>query len=143
MNLFDILDHGCPVLLIWDWQKLLFVLVPFFSAAFGAWIGQGSWLRIVTASFFGALRDSSLLLVIAAGLLVPTNPKYSVDCGVILTFGCAAGAALGATLAPYRGKVLLFLSGLGAFAGQYLLLVVLKQFRRRSQEYRFAKAEGV
>ena len=139
MNLcpFQILEHGCPVILTSDPQKWLFVLLPALSAAFGAFVGQGSWLRIVTAAFFGGLRDASLLLVIAAGFLVPTNPSYSADCGMILAFGCASGAALLATLSPYRGKFLILMSAFGAFAGQYLLLLVMGS-RQKKQTYKVA-----
>ena len=127
---FLVTKYGCPKLLHGHLHHI-FLLTPALLAAIGARIGQGSALRILTAALGGATRDLSILAAIYLGFLHPNNPNYIPEASVILAFGSASGAALLATLSPYRGLRLVLLSSLGAFLGQFLLLAVLLPPRKQ------------
>ena len=131
---WEIVKAGCPVILTEEWHMWAFVLAPAFLAAFGAIIGQGSWLRIVTAAAGAAARDLILMGLVMYGWLVPCNPSYTTESATMMAFGCASGAALLACLSPYRGKILILMSGAGAFAGQFLILAL--GARRAKDKYR-------
>lgn len=120
-----IVEFGSPLLLTSFWQKVLFLLAPAVLAPVGALLGQGSWLRIAGAAAGAMARDLVLLLLVVGGLLHASNPHYSLDCALILAYLGGAGAALLACLAPYRGRLLLVMTGLGGFGGQFLLPPIL------------------
>jgi len=117
-------------------MQVAFLLVPAVLAAFGALIGQGSWLRIVTAAVGAATRDLLLRTLVVTGWLIPSNPDYNPDTALLFAFGCASGAALLACLSPYRGKLLLLMAGLGATVGQYSILLVIGTRLARRDSYR-------
>lgn len=102
-----------------------FLLLPALGALLGAWAGQGSFLRILGAAVGAAGRDVTVIALVIAGYLVPNNPLWSPDISFMLAFFSASAAALMSCLAPYRGKLLLFNSAVGGFAGQFLLPYIL------------------
>lgn len=124
-----VIKFGCPFVFTQPWQVWAFLALPSLLAAFGALICQGSFLRILGATFGSVLRDGALLLMVGNGFLVPTNPSYDVYAGSILLFCVASGSALGAVFGPYTGFRLMILAALGALAGQwaygYLPLVLV------------------
>jgi hypothetical protein len=126
MTPWTIAHYGCPVLLRDEWQLWLFLFVPFIAASFGALAGQGSWLRIPLAALGAASRDLVGAALVHFGVLTGGNPDYMIDTGLMLAFFTAAGAGLAACIAPYRGKTLLLLSGIGGFLGQFVLLALIK-----------------
>lgn len=125
-----ILKHASPLLMHSAWQQWLFLLLPAFGALLGAFLCQGSFLRIVGAALGAAARDLTIMLLVINGWLVPNNPHWDLAIAFMLVYFCASGAALMSCLAPYRGKVLLFNSALGGFAGQFVLAAILGTVRR-------------
>lgn len=130
-----IMRYGCPFVFSQAWMMWAFILLPSLLAALGARLGQGSALRIATATMGAGLRDGVLLLLIFQGKLTPTNSVYDVYAGLMLLTCVVSGAMLGSTLTPYRGFFLLLMSGLGALAGHWaftlLPLVYFWQRQRR------------
>ena len=120
-----VLKFGPPFLIENPLIAGLFLLSPALFAALGAFLLQGSYLRIVGGAAGGALRDILLLIAVVNGLVTPTNPFWTPDFSIILAFFGACGGALGSTLAPYRGKLLLLNLAIGGFAGQFLLPYLL------------------
>jgi hypothetical protein len=125
---------GSPLLLAEDWQLWVFLALPFILGSFGALIGQGSFLRIITAALGAASRDLVVAGLVYSGQISVLNPAYSLDASLILAGLTAAGAALMAALCPYRGKRLFFFSGLGGFAGQFILLAIIKHKKSAQKE---------
>lgn len=132
----QIVQLACPILLSAKWMQIAFLLLPAVLAAFGALLGQGSWLRIVTAAVGAASRDLLLRTLVLGGWLIQSNPEYNADTAMLFAFGCASGAALLACLSPYRGKFLLLMAGLGAVVGQYTILLVIGTRLARKDRYR-------
>lgn len=127
-----ILKHACPLVLDSTLAAWLFLLSPALFAALGARLLQGSFLRIVGGALGGGLRDVLVLLAVSQGWIVVTNRYYEALVSSILVFFGASGGALGSTLAPYRGKLLMLNSAVGGFLGQFALPYVL--FSRRRKE---------
>jgi hypothetical protein len=130
-----IVKFGCPLQLTQTWQVLAFLAIPSLLSALGARLFQGSFLRILGASLGAGARDGLLMVLIGTGHLIPNNPGYDRYCGALLLFCVASGGALGATLGPYRGFVLMLLAALGALAGHwaftFIPLAMLIRARRR------------
>ncbi len=120
-----IITFGPPILLQNCVAISLFLLTPAFLAALGAYLCQGSALRIVGASIGGAARDILLLIAVTNGWLSRTNPSWTPDFSLILAFFGASAAAIMSCLAPYRGKLLIFNSAIGGLAGQFLLPFIM------------------
>lgn len=119
-----VVRFGSPAILI-GWKIWAFLLVPPILAALGAWLGRGSWARILGAAVGAGLRDLTILVLLLSGVLTPTNPEYHYYFSLVLLYLCAAPAMVGATLAPYRGPIPLINSFLGAFLGQFILIWVV------------------
>lgn len=132
-----IVKFGCPLQLTQTWQVLVFLAIPSLLSALGARLFQGSFLRIIGATLGAGARDAVLMLLIAWGHLVPNNPRYDGYCGALLLFCVASGGALGATIGPYRGFLLMVLAALGALAGHWAFtlipLALLVRARRRRE----------
>lgn len=120
-----IIKHGCPIALDSTLQAWLFVLIPAFLAALGAGLLQGTFLRIVGGAIGAGSRDFLVLVGIDKGWIIVSNPEWGPHYSAILIFFCASGGALGACLAPYRGKLLLLNSAIGGFLGQFCLHFVM------------------
>ncbi len=125
MNYAIILKEGCPVLIESSVGVFLFLITPFVCAFLGALLCQGSWFRIAGAAAGGALRDVLISAAVTNGLITVSNPDYQIAVSFLLAYLTASGAALLATLSPYRGPTLWFMSGLGAGGGQFLLSKLL------------------
>lgn len=125
-----VLKYAPPIILSSAWQQWLFLLFPALGALIGAFLGQGSFLRIVGAAFGAGSRDLVIFLLAVNGWLTPNNPHWHASISLILAYFCASGAAIMSTLAPYRGKVLLLNAALGGFAGQFFLGYVLGSIKK-------------
>lgn len=128
-----ILKHACPVIYSSPLIAWSFLLLPALLAALGALILQGSAARIFGGALGAALRDVAIAVGVTNGWLTVTNRYYELEVTGILIFFCAAGGALGSTLAPYRGKLLLLNSAVGGFLGQFALPFVLLAGKRKSR----------
>lgn len=126
-----VLKYAPPIVLQSLWQQWMFLLLPALGALLGAFLGQGSFLRIVGAAIGAGARDFTIFLLVANGWLAPSNPHWHASISLILTYFCASGAAIMSTLAPYRGKILLTNAALGGFAGQFFLGYVLAALKSR------------
>ena len=137
----NVMKFGCPFVFTEPWQVWVFLAIPCLLAALGALISQGSILRIIGATLGAALRDGVLLVLVANGMLVPTNPRYDVYAASILVFFVCSGGALGAVFGPYTGLRLMIFAALGALAGQWafgyvplvLVLALALKVRARGQ----------
>lgn len=137
----NVMKFGCPFAFTEPWQVWVFLAIPCLLAALGALVSQGSFLRIVGATLGAALRDGVLLVLVANGLLVPTNPRYDVYAASILVFFVSSGGALGAVFGPYTGLRLMIFAALGVLAGQWafgyvplvLVLALALKVRARGQ----------
>ena len=129
------LRFACPFQLHQTWMVLVFLAIPSLLAALGAALGQGSGLRIVTATLGSMLRDLGLAVLVSLGTITPDNPRYDVYAGLLLLFCVSSGTALGAVFGPYRGPLLWLLAAMGALAGHwafgFLPLVFWLHYRRR------------
>ena len=125
-----ILKHASPILLQSIWQQCFFLLLPALGALIGAFLCQGSFLRIIGAAMGAASRDMAIMLLVINGWMVPNNPHWDLNIAFMLLFLSASSAALMSCLAPYRGKILLINSAIGGFAGQFLLAYILGVVRR-------------
>lgn len=128
-----ILKHACPVVFESALAGWLFILSPALFAALGARLLQGTFLRILGGAAGAAVRDLLVILAVSTGWVTVTNPRYESLVSAILVFFCASGGALGSTLAPYKGKLLMLNSAIGGFLGQFCLPYVLFAKRKKPQ----------
>ena len=129
-----LLKYAPPIILHGPVQQWLFLLLPALGAMIGAFLGRGSFMRIVGASLGAAARDISIILLVTKGLLIPSNPHWHASIAFMLAYFCASGAAIMSCLAPYRGKVLLLNSAIGGFAGQFVLTYILAIHRHKERD---------
>jgi hypothetical protein len=124
-----IIKHGCPIAFDSALGAWVFMLLPAVLAGLGAFLLQGSFLRIVGGALGAGLRDFFVLIAVSSGWITVTNPHWEDLVSAILIFFCASGGALGSCLAPYRGKLLFLNSAIGGFLGQFCLPFVLLKNR--------------
>ncbi|MBN9419075.1 MAG: hypothetical protein J0I12_26715 [Candidatus Eremiobacteraeota bacterium] len=114
-----VIKFGCPIAFTEPWQVWAFLALPCLFAALGARVFQGSFLRIIGATLGAALRDGVLMVLVANGMLTPTNGRYDLHAAALLILCVSSGGALGAVFGPYRGLLLMITAALGALAGQF------------------------